>query len=610
MSSTSALPTSTETANPTQVLQHWLQDFDKAVTSVGIQSFTELFLPEGWLRDSLIFTWNFRALDGQKAINAFLSHVDNPNSEPNETRFSKAKIGNVKLEPLHGIVPQLAQHGMIEGTFTFETPIFHGNGYVLLVGIPGPSSGVPKEAEGLGGKTWKAFALYLAAADLKGHEESGTPIGYYANHAKTWQEVFEEERKKVEEDPHVVILGAGHNGLNIGARFRQMRIPTLLIDKFDRVGDSWKNRYPSLTLHTLKSHHSMLYTRAPSNWPKFTPRDKVVHMLEQYATNQELVIWNRSTILPNPIYDPVTKRWTIEVDRDGKKITLHPYHIVLAVGMWGPRYMPDLPGANLFKGDHYHAEQFKGPEHYRGKKVIVVGAAQTASDICLDLVLHDAESITMVQRSSTLVTTIDFTNGFLEHTYPMDGDPDAGDLRSNGVPIGLVKKLSIAGREAQVAQYKEMLQGLEKAGLKLHNGVDDGGFIVQLYAAGNKFWVDIGAAEYVINGRIKIKSGEPERFTENGIIFKDGSFLEADAVIFGTGYCPVKHILAPIFGEEISERICPSWGIDEEGEMRRAYRPCGVPGLWWATGGFDTSRRYSKALAIQIKARELGLVNE
>lgn len=204
MSSTS-VPTSTETVNPTQVLQRWLQDFDKAVTNVDTQSFTELFLPDGWLRDSLIFTWNFRALEGRNAINAFLSHVDDPKTEPNETRFSKAKIGNVKLEPLHGIVPQVAQHGMIEGTFTFETPIFWGHGYVLLVGIPGPSSsGVPEE-EGLGGKTWKAFALYLAAADLKGHEESGTPIGYYANHAKTWQEVVEEERKKIEEDPHVVI---------------------------------------------------------------------------------------------------------------------------------------------------------------------------------------------------------------------------------------------------------------------------------------------------------------------------------------------------------------------------------------------------------------------
>lgn len=91
--------------------------------------------------------------------------------------------------------------------------------------------------------------------------------------------------------------------------------------------------------------------------------------------------------------------------------------------------------------------------------------------------------------------------------------------------------------------------------------------------------MDIGAAEYVINGRIKIKSGEPERFAENGIIFKDGSFIEADAVIFGTGYYPAKHVLAPIFGEEISERICPAWGLDEEGEMCRGYRPCGHPGV-------------------------------
>lgn len=208
-------------------------------------------------------------------------------------------------------------------------------------------------------------------------------------------------------------------------------------------------------------------------------------MLEQYATNQELVIWHRSTILPNPVYDSVTKRWTIEVLKDGKKVILRPYHIVLAVGFFGPRYVPDLPGADLFKGDHYHAEEFKGPEHYRGKNVIVVGAAQTASDICLDLVLHDAGSVTMVQRSSTLVVSIDLTNRNLDSLYPIGDDPSTGDFRSSGLPIGLLKKLSIAGRDARVAEQKQMLDGLVKAGLKINEGEEGGGFPVQLYATGN-----------------------------------------------------------------------------------------------------------------------------
>ncbi|GJJ11777.1 hypothetical protein Clacol_006015 [Clathrus columnatus] len=568
-----------ENVNATDIVQRWVQSFNEAVSKNDIQAFAELFLPDGWLRDNLIFTWDYRSLEGHDAIKKFLSHIDE--TEPNLTRLSKADISDVKLACLYGIIPALTPDHLVEGTFTFETPIFLGKGYVLLSG----------QGEGEGeGKDWKAFTLYVAAAELKGHEEDGTPIGYYDDHAKTWQEVVVEERVKIEQDPHVIILGAGHNGLNVGARFRQMRIPTLLIDKSDRIGDVWRDRYPSLTLHTPKTHHAMLYTQPPSNWPKFTPRDKVAHMLEQYAINQELVIWHRSTILPGPVYNSVTKRWTVEVLKDGEKIILHPYHIVLAIGLFGPRYVPDLPGVDLFQGDHCHAEQFKGAEYYVGKKVVVVGAAQTGSDICLDLALRNAAEVTMVQRSSTIVISIDLTNKGLDTVYPLGVDPAVGDFRSSGFPIGLVKKLAIAGKDVRIAEQKSMLEGLEKAGLKLSEGEEGGGFPVQLYAYG--YGVDIGAADQIINGRIKVKPGEPERFTKDGLVFKDGSFLEADAVIFATGYHPVQHILSPIFGEELSERISPAWGLDEEGESIRNYRPCGHPG------------------GIQIKARFLGLVKD
>ncbi|GJJ11779.1 hypothetical protein Clacol_006017 [Clathrus columnatus] len=583
-----------ENVNATEVVQQWLQNFNEVISKNDIPALLELFVQHGWLRDNLIFTWDHRSLEGHDAIKKFLSHIDE--TEPNLTRLSKAKISDVKLASLYGINPGFTPEHLLEGTFTFETPIFTGNGYVLL--------SPPKGEE----KSWKAFTLYVTAAELKGHEEDGAPIGYYDNHAKTWQEVVAEERRKIEEDPHVIVLGAGHNGLGIGARFRQMRIPTLLIDKSDRTGDVWRHRYPSLTLHTSKAHHAMLYTQPPSNWPRFTPKDKVAYMLEHYATNQELVIWHRSTILPGPVYDPVTKRWTVEVLRDGEKVVLRPYHIVLAVGVFGPRFVPDLPGVNLFPGDHCHAEQFKGAHHYKGKKVVVVGAAQTASDICLDLALHDATSVTMVQKTSTIVMSIDLTNKALDKVWPVGVDPVVGDFRSAGFPFGLAKKFSIAGKDARIAEQKTMLDGLTKAGLKLSEGKEGGGVPVQIFASGTG--VDIGAAEQIINGRIKIKSGEPERFTKDGLIFKDGSFLEADAVVFATGYHPVQHTLNPIFGEELSERISPAWGLDEEGETIRNFRPCGHPGLWWATGGFNNVRYYSKPLAIQIKARLLGLVKD
>lgn len=52
-----------------------------------------------------------------------------------------------------------------------------------------------------------------------------------------------------------MIVGAGQTGLNIAARFQQMNIPTLVVETNNRVGDSWRKRYPTLSLHTPRSHH-------------------------------------------------------------------------------------------------------------------------------------------------------------------------------------------------------------------------------------------------------------------------------------------------------------------------------------------------------------------
>jgi cation diffusion facilitator CzcD-associated flavoprotein CzcO len=100
--------------------------------------------------------------------------------------------------------------------------------------------------------------------------------------------------------------------------------------------------------------------------------------MEQYARHQELVIWMRSTVVPTPSYDPVTKRWTVDVLRDGQKVTLHPYHIVLATGLISKPLVPSLPGQSEFQGDVYHGLKFKGGSMYAGQKAVVIGAGNTA----------------------------------------------------------------------------------------------------------------------------------------------------------------------------------------------------------------------------------------
>lgn len=572
--------------DPSCIVSQWFHELTHCVASSDVHRLTLLFTPHGWLRDHLVFEWNFRSLKGHKDIEEYL--ID---------RLKQVQITNLHLEDSKGIPPAFTFDGhAVEAAFTFETLLIWGRGYVLL-----------QEFEG----TWKALSLYFSAVDLKGHEENPTrPSGYYDEHRKTWIDVFEEEKKRIEEDPHVIILGAAQNGLNVGARFRQMNIPTLLIDRSDRVGDNWRQRYPSLTLHTTNSHHCPLYTKFPSNWPKFTPKDKVACMLEQYSVNQDLVIWHRSTMLPTPSYDPSTRRWTVEISKDGEKVTLRPYHIILAIGLHGKPYVPPLFNAELFNGPKFHATDYKGPEYFANKNVVVVGASQTATDICQNLALSkNVGSVTMVQRSSLIVTSNDYSHKTVfDVIYPLECDLSNADLRFTGLPLGLSKELGIAGKDKRIADQKEMIEGLLKAGLDVNEGEEGAGLLVRVYQRLGGYSSDIGAANLIIKGDIKIKRGEPERFTDNGLVFRDGSFLQADAVIFATGYEPVKNAILPIFGDEIASKITPVWGFNEAHELRRTFSPPGHPGIWWAIGDLAISRYSSKTLGIQIKARLLDLI--
>ena len=58
-----------------------------------------------------------------------------------------------------------------------------------------------------------------------------------------------------------MIVGGGQTGLQVAARFKQMDIPALVVERNARIGDGWRKRYPSLTLHTPRRHHSRQYQK-------------------------------------------------------------------------------------------------------------------------------------------------------------------------------------------------------------------------------------------------------------------------------------------------------------------------------------------------------------
>ncbi|CAK5272379.1 unnamed protein product [Mycena citricolor] len=570
------------------IASNWLQAFSTALGAADIPRVAECFHPEGWLRDVLVFTWLNRTLRGRARISTFLSTARTPLTSV----VRPALDTRTHMSPTFGPITPLVE-GVSSG-FRFETALGHVQGYVSLT--PGEDG------------VWRALMVFVHLEDIRGHEESGPESGIYGGHTVSWGEVRAGRKADIERDPHVLIVGAGQTGLNVAARFKQMGIRTLIIEKMARVGDVWRKRYPMLTLHTIKSHHEMLYQSYPSNWPTYTPRDKLADWLEQYAVTQDLVVWTSSQLLPVPRYDVDSRKWNLVIDRAGKHVPLRPAHIVIAGGTFGKPRTPDVPDSSIFTGSITHSSSYSGGASYAGKRVLVVGAGNSAADICQDLHAHGAQA-TMLQRSSSCVVSQSSARKRQSLAFPADVPIQINDFKTQAMPYLMLREVSSSLTQSFWDAEKELHEGLREAGLSLTMGKDGSGQFAMIYERFGGYWIDLGTAKLIRDRQVLVKHGvELARFKLNGVVYSDGTEAEVDAVVYATSFESIRDTMRPIFGDDVISQTSPVWGVDEEGELHGCYRPSGYPGLWFATGDFTLSRFCSKQLAIQIRALELGIL--
>jgi hypothetical protein len=78
--------------------------------------------------------------------------------------------------------------------------------------------------------------------------------------------------------------------------------------------------------------------------------------------------------------------------------------------------------------------------------------------------------------------------------------------------------------------------------------------------------------------------------------------------VLATGYKGQQHLVRSLFGEEVAARVGAIWGFGEGLELRNMFTRTPQPGLWFIAGSFAQSRIYSKYLALQIQATELGII--
>jgi putative flavoprotein involved in K+ transport len=100
------------------------------------------------------------------------------------------------------------------------------------------------------------------------------------------------------------------------------------------------------------------------------------------------------------------------------------------------------------------------------------------------------------------------------------------------------------------------------------------------------------------------------------VTLTDGTELEADVLVYATGYGSMNHWLADLISPEVADRVGKVWGLGSgttkdpgpwEGELRNMWKPTQQKQLWIHGGNLHQSRHYSQFLSLQLKARYEGL---
>jgi putative flavoprotein involved in K+ transport len=583
----------TETMQTRQVSE-WLAALGAALGRGDAAAAAALFGDDCYWRDLVSFTWNITTAEGNANVRQMIEGAVIP-AKPSAWQIDgEATVAS----------------GMTESWIRFETPVARGYGHLRLKG----------------GKAW---TLLTTMQELKGHEEHKGPTRELGTELvarrgkKTWLEQRQQEDAElgVTMQPYVLIIGGGQGGIALGARLRRLNVPTIIVEKNERPGDSWRRRYKSLCLHDPVWYDHLPYIPFPEHWPIFSQKDKIADWLEMYTKVMELNYWV-STECKSARYDDSRKEWTVEVVRNGKPMTLRPRQLVLATGGSGFPKMPSVPGMDTFKGELQHSSQHKGAEGYKGKKAVVIGSNTSAHDICVAL-WEEGADVTMVQRGSSLVARGELLgkltlNALYSETALQAGiTTEKADLIMASTPYQLMASQHVPAYVELKRLDADFYARLEKVGFMLDFGEDGSGVYMKAMRIGGGYYIDTGGSDLLIDGSIKLKSKVGvERVGQRSIVLTDGTELPADLIVFATGYGTPDNFVARLLGKQVADKVGKVWGLGSntrgdlgpwEGELRNMWKPTHQEAFWIHGGNLHLSRQYSQYLALQLKARMEGI---
>ncbi len=303
----------------------------------------------------------------------------------------------------------------------------------------------------------------------------------------------------------IVIIGAGQAGLSTAYHLKRRGLEPhrefVILDGSPRAGGAWQHRWPTLTLSTVNRIHDL---------PGMRLSEAVDVRDEQALANTVVPAYYQAyeERFELPVYRPVTarvvcrreERFRVETDRIG----FSARGIVNATGTWESPHVPEIPGAELFRGRQLHTKDYRGAEEFVDKHVVIVGAGISAIQLL--------DEISRVTRTT-----------WVTRRPPLFREGPFGEE---------------AGREAVARVEERVRHGLPPASVVSVTGIPLTPAILAMRERG-------------VLERISMF----DRIVEEGVAWADGRILEADVILWCTGFRSSIDHLAPLMLREKSGGI-------------------------------------------------------
>ena len=319
-----------------------------------------------------------------------------------------------------------------------------------------------------------------------------------------------------------LVVGAGQAGLAAGYHLKRAGLSFEILEARGEPGGSWPGFYDRLKLFSPARYSGLPGMPFPGSPDRYPARDEVVGYLRGYAEAFGLPVLAGKRVLRAE--RDTGAGFRLQTDDGGE---YRARTLISATGSFARPHHPQFPGQEAFRGRILHAAEYRNPGPFRGKRVVVVGAGNSAVQIA-----HELAGV----AETTLATR---------------------------APIRFMPQV-VLGRDLH---FWLSVSGLDRLPLGRLFDVSEPGGVVDdgIYAAA-------------------VRSGRPDRrplfsrFTESGVVWDDGREEPVDAVLLATGYGPNLGYLGPLGALQADGRP------DQRGGVSRA-----VPGLYFVGLPFQTS---------------------